>query len=35
VYSYIVTAAAFKNLTGVALGQSSVTVYPLNEPGSA
>jgi hypothetical protein len=35
VYSYIVTAAAFRNLTGVALGQSSVTVYPLNEPGSA
>ena len=33
-YSYFVSRAAFKNFTGVELGQSSVTVYPLNEPGS-
>jgi len=32
--TYLVTAAAFRNLTGVALGQSSVNVNPLNEPGS-
>jgi hypothetical protein len=34
VQRYVVTASAFRNLTGAALGQSSVTVYPLNEPGS-
>jgi hypothetical protein len=33
-YTYFVSRATFKNLTGVALGQSSVTVNPLNEPGS-
>ena len=34
VQRYVVTASAFRNFTGAALGQSSVTVYPLNEPGS-
>jgi carboxypeptidase family protein len=33
-YSYFVSRATFQKFTGVALGQSSVTVYPLNEPGS-
>ena len=32
--NYTVTAAAFRNLTGVALGQPSVTIRPLNEPGT-
>jgi hypothetical protein len=31
---YVVTAATFRNLTGVALGQASATIRPLNEPGS-
>ena len=31
---YVVTAAAFRNFTGVALGQPSVTIRPLSEPGS-
>jgi hypothetical protein len=34
VQRYVVTAAAFKELTGVALGQTSVTVFPVTEPGS-
>jgi hypothetical protein len=32
--NYTVTAAAFRNLTGVALGQPSVAIRPLNEPGT-
>jgi hypothetical protein len=32
--TYFVSAATFRSLTGVALGQSSVTLRPLNEPGS-
>jgi hypothetical protein len=31
---YVVTATTFRNLTGVALGQASATIRPLNEPGS-
>ncbi len=31
---YVVTGAAFRSLTGVALGQASATIRPLNEPGS-
>jgi hypothetical protein len=31
---HVVTAAAFRNLTGATLGQPSVTIRPLNEPGS-
>jgi hypothetical protein len=34
IQTYTITAAAFRNLTGVALGQSSVYLRPFNEPGS-